>query len=110
MFDDIGPDKFVDTTVITRRDLELTAQHHPYQSVRAIAYALLRVLDGHTAENQGRLIHEKHSWSGSELVEHLEVSFAADGISVDTWEFKTVLDILERVQRKAVRWPDQPWL
>ena len=110
VFDDIGPDKFVDTMVITRRDLELTAQHHPYQSARAIACALLRVLDGHTAENQGRLIHEKHSWSGSELVEHLEESFAEDGISVDTWEFNTVLDILERVQRKEGMWPDQPWV
>ena len=110
VFDDIGPDKFVDTMVITRRDLELTAQHHPYQSARALTWALLRVLDGHTAENQGRLIHEKHSWSGSELVEHLDESFAEDGISVDTWEFNTVLDILERVQRKEGMWPDQPWV
>ena len=110
VFDDIGPDKFVDTMVITRRDLELTEQHHPYQSARAVACALLRVLDGHTAENQGRLIHEKQSWSGSELVEHLDESFAADGMSVASWEFKTVLDVLESVQGKAGMWPDQPWV
>jgi len=110
VFDDIGPDKFVDSMAITRRDIELTMQHHPYESARTMAGALLRMLDAHTAENLGTLIHDRETWSGSELVERLEAALAEDGSSVDTWEFNTVQEILGNFQNDEPMWPDQPWV
>jgi hypothetical protein len=107
VFDDIGLAKFVDTTVITRRDVELTAQYHPRESAKSLARALLLVLDWHTVENQGRSIDDEQNWSASELIQQLESAFAKDELSVETWELNAAQEILEHRQEM---WPDQPWV
>jgi len=110
VFDDVGLDKFVDTMVITRRDVELTAQHHPRNSAKALARALLRVLDSHTAEKQGKPMNQWPIWSGTAFCERLEEAFGAEGLSVDTWVGDTSKEILQPRQRGQDFWPDQPWI
>ena len=110
VFDDIGPEKFVDTTIITKRDIELTAQYHPRETAKSLARALLLVMDAHTAVNQGRSINAQQNWSGSELIQHLEEAFAEDGTCVDTWEIYADQEILEYRRRNEEMWPDQPWV
>ena len=102
VLDDVGLDKFVNTMVIDRRDVELTAQHHPYESARELARALLYVIDRHTVENQGKPLDEWQNWSGTTLYEHLEAAFEAPGLSMSGW--------VRNLHANPQPWPDDPWM
>ena len=102
VLDDVGLDKFVNTMVIDRHDVELTAQHHPYESAQELARALLYVLDRHTLENQGKPLDERRSWSGTNLYEHLVAAFEASGSSMSGW--------VRNLHANPQPWPDDPWM
>jgi len=102
VLDDVGLDKFVNTMVIDRHDVELTAQHHPYESARELARVLLYVIDRHTLENQGKPLDERQSWSGTALYERLEAAFEASGSSMSGW--------VRTLRANPQPWPDDPWM
>ena len=102
VLDDVGLDKFVNTMAIDRRDVELTARHHPYESAQELARALLYVLDRHTVENQGKPLDERQSWNGTALYEHLEAAFEAPGSSMSGW--------VRNLHANPQPWPDDPWM
>ena len=102
VLDDVGLDKFVNTMVIDRHDVELTAQHHPYESAQELARALIYVLDRHTLENQEKPLDERRSRSGTNLYEHLVAAFEASGSSM-SWSVRTL-------RANPQPWPDDPWM
>lgn len=104
VFDDIGVDKFVDTMIITRKDVELTAQHHPFESVRTLAKALQALLVKHTAVNKGKARFDRESWSGVQFWTHLEIELKALNSSI--------VGYLEQWKQEfaAGTWPIGSWI
>lgn len=84
VFDDVGLDRLIDTRVVTKRDLDLAAQH-PVEAVRLLAQALQRLLEVHTAENQGRNQYNAVHWPSEVFWERLNGALSLLGSSLRDW-------------------------
>lgn len=90
VLDEVDFAKFVGKMVVTRRDVEVTAEHHPSKTVQWLAQALLEVMRQHTAVNKGtRRYQNIQNWYGAELYKRLDAALKALGSPLypldDSW-------------------------
>lgn len=73
VFDEVDFAKFVGRMILTRQDIQVTAEKHPDDSVRWLARSLLTVMSQHTAANTGKKRYDDSvHWSGSEFYRRLD--------------------------------------
>ena len=75
-------EKFVDTVVVTERDLETTAVNHPSSSVKLVAEALRQVLAEHEVHNDARHRFEADNWRGTDFYMRFNAALVSRGSSL----------------------------
>ncbi len=91
VFDEIDFSRFVSRTVVTKRDLELAAEHHPSGSVRGLSEVLIEVLEEHTAANRAvkRYAAMQH-WSGTDFHNRFLERYSDSQLERCLWNLKNL--------------------